>query len=188
LAPSLHLRIYTTYPVTEIDMAAFKNSADIVSVTIPNSVTSIYPMAFDECPNLNDVTVSWPTPLPVYGSIFDDKDLSSCTLHAPSGTKALYQADEAWGEFGTILETTGGEGTEVGNINDATPPEVTCINRILTITSASEEQIEVYSMNGILLYNACKAQGATTCPVGRLPKGALIVKGSSGWTRKIMLK
>ena len=47
----------TMLPVTEIDYAAFRGSAELTSVTIPRGVTEIGKIAFDECPVLRQITV-----------------------------------------------------------------------------------------------------------------------------------
>ncbi|MDR1356373.1 MAG: hypothetical protein LBJ58_01740 [Tannerellaceae bacterium] len=66
--------------------------------------------------------------------------------------------------------------------------EVTCLNGLLSVTSPVAEQVDVYSMNGALVYNAHKATGESVHDVSRLPHGVLIVKGGSGWVRKIVLR
>jgi Flp pilus assembly protein protease CpaA len=179
--------------VTTIGRGAFVGCISLTSVVIPNSVTDIGWNAFWHCSSLRDVTVFWATPLVIYEwNQFRDVDLPNCTLHVPSGTKTLYAAADAWKDFGTILETAAGgddddndEGVESVNSNKA---EVTLADRILTITSASAEQIEVYSLTGALLYKASKAAGTATINISHLPKGVLIVRGNTGWTQKIVLK
>jgi hypothetical protein len=78
-----------------------------------------------------------------------------------------------------------GAGVETAGLQQT---EVSVSNRILRVTSASAEQIYVYSASGALLYGAGKAPGTVTCNLGRFPQGVLIVRGSSGWTRKVMLR
>jgi hypothetical protein len=56
---------------------------------------------------------------------------------------------------------------------------------LLTVTSPSAEVLTLYSLSGSLLLQAEKEKGSTTIAIGHLPKGVLIVRGSSGWTRKI---
>ena len=78
------------------------HSSPITTVTIGNSVTAIKAYAFINCTALTDVTVNWTSPLSVSASIFNAVNTAEATLHVPSGTKALYQADPVWGTFGTI--------------------------------------------------------------------------------------
>lgn len=47
----------TTYRVTEIDYWAFLYCSDLLSVTIPNSVTSIGKSAFGNCEKLTSITI-----------------------------------------------------------------------------------------------------------------------------------
>jgi hypothetical protein len=56
---------------------------------------------------------------------------------------------------------------------------------ILTVTSPSPETLTIYSLSGNLLYRADKEQGNTSFDVGHLPRGVLIIHGSSGWVRKV---
>jgi hypothetical protein len=56
----------------------------------------------------------------------------------------------------------------------------------LSISSPVSESITLYSLHGSLLLQAEKEKGSTGINIGHLPKGVLIVRGSSGWTRKII--
>jgi hypothetical protein len=59
-------------------------------------------------------------------------------------------------------------------------------NGLLTVNTPVAERIDVYSVSGALLYQAQKATGEATFNLGHLPKGVLIVRGGSGWTRKVV--
>jgi hypothetical protein len=72
------------------------------------------------------------------------------------------------------------------NESIAEPVQVRCNNGILTVQTPAAEQIDVYSINGALLYQVQKASGEATLNLSRLPQGVLIVRGGSGWTRKIV--
>jgi hypothetical protein len=62
---------------------------------------------------------------------------------------------------------------------------VSLTSDILTVTNPSSESVTVYSLSGTLLYRTSKDQGSTVINVGHLPRGVLIVRGSSGWVRKV---
>jgi hypothetical protein len=55
---------------------------------------------------------------------------------------------------------------------------------ILSVHTPAAEGIEVYSVGGQLLYRAQKPAGAATFDLSGLPRGVLIVHGTSGWTKK----
>jgi hypothetical protein len=79
----------------------------------------------------------------------------------------------------TVLEST--------DTHPADDPALTiyCLGDVLTITSPPSELITIYSASGVLLFQSPKEQGSTSISIGHLPKGVLIVRGSSGWTRKV---
>jgi hypothetical protein len=54
----------------------------------------------------------------------------------------------------------------------------------LTVSTPSAEQISIYTVGGTLLRKAQKAAGEATFDLNGLPKGILIIRGNSGWTRK----
>ena len=82
-----------TYKVTSIDAGAFYDCRGVNSVTIPNSVTAIYPDAFWECRPAS-VTVRWNTPIDISFS-----NLSGRILYVPYGTKEAYESAPSWGIY-----------------------------------------------------------------------------------------
>ena len=62
---------------------------------------------------------------------------------------------------------------------------VAYVNGVLTVNTLYAEQVAVYSFNGATVYRAQKEAGTATFSLGSLPKGAYIVRGSSGWVCKI---
>ena len=62
---------------------------------------------------------------------------------------------------------------------------VAYVNGVLTVNTLYAEQVAVYSFNGATVYRAQKEAGTATFSLGSLPKGAYIVRGSSGWVGKI---
>jgi hypothetical protein len=128
---------------------------------------------------LTKVAVNWKTPLSnVATNAFNEVNLGACTLLVPSGTKALYEAADVWKDFGTIVEDSG-TGTQ------AILPtfEMYASGGTVYINSPVSEQIDIYSIGGALLHHSTKPAGSIT--IDNLPKGVLIVRGSSGWIEKI---
>jgi len=70
-------------------------------------------------------------------------------------------------------------------INSATPKAYTT-NNTLYIYVAQTERIAVYSLTGIKLYEATVSAGTTTINTSAFPQGVLIVKGNSGWAKKVV--
>jgi len=56
----------------------------------------------------------------------------------------------------------------------------------LLVNSPVSEIITVYSVSGTLMYTKNKQAGETTFPIGHIPNQLLIVKGSSGWVKKLI--
>jgi hypothetical protein len=56
---------------------------------------------------------------------------------------------------------------------------------ILHVNTPVSERIDVYSVSGLRLYTAQKLEGEARFNLGGLPRGILIVRGGSGWARKI---
>jgi hypothetical protein len=55
----------------------------------------------------------------------------------------------------------------------------------LYVNTPVAERISVYSPAGVLMYQAQKQPGIATFNLNSLPKGVLIIRGSSGWARKV---
>lgn len=58
----------------------------------------------------------------------------------------------------------------------------------LYIQTSQTENIAVYAPTGIKLYDAKIQSGTTTIDAANFPKGVLFVKGSSGWSKKVVLQ
>jgi hypothetical protein len=65
-------------------------------------------------------------------------------------------------------------------------PVVYIHDGVLYIQTVHAERIFIYSATGSKVYEGSIPAGASALSAGRLPKGVLIVKGSSGWTEKIV--
>ena len=86
---------------TQIADYAFYCCSELISITIPNSVTTIGELTFPKGNGLKHISVNWNTPLSV---TLYNLDVSNITLSIPDGTSALYRADKFWQKFNMILE------------------------------------------------------------------------------------
>ena len=59
-------------------------------------------------------------------------------------------------------------------------------NGALTVQSPVAEEVSIYSANGTLYLQKRKGSGIATYDITTLPQGVLIVKGSSGWAKKVV--
>jgi hypothetical protein len=169
--------------LTFIRESVFAGCEALVSVTIPASVSNIEHYAFEGCISLISLYVNATMPPNTGEDVFYDVNTSACTLYVPIGAKMAYQTAETWKNFGNITEhdLTGTA------LPSAQKVFIRSSGGILTVNSSAAERIDVYSINGALLYQAQKASGEATFNLNRLNRGVLIVKGSSGWTRKVRL-
>ncbi len=101
--------------------------------------------------------------------------------------------------YGTAIITVT---TEDGDFTDACQVSIVIIDGISDITDDSiqlrlkegnllintsvEEVIQFYSVSGMLLFSQIKQAGEEIFSIENIPSQMLIVKGSSGWVRKLM--
>jgi len=80
--------------------------------------------------------------------------------------------------------------TDIYNPTALVPPltdaaKVYVSNRNVCIESNVTETIDIYSVSGMKMYSATKTPGTLTISSDRFPQGIRIVKGSSGWVKKL---
>lgn len=92
--------------VTEIGQCAFKNKAEIQCITIPSTVTRIFPSAFSGCTNMNTVDLSDGL------SIIDVNAFSYCislySMNLPSSISSI--GESVFLECGNLTDINIGEG------------------------------------------------------------------------------
>ncbi|GHT89041.1 hypothetical protein FACS189474_5310 [Bacteroidia bacterium] len=166
-----------------IEEGAFNSCSSLTSITIPESVTRIGKNAFANCTNLQQVEISWESPDKVQTDFyaFSGIDLANATLSVPQGTKAFYEHRSVWKNFGQIVERT----TAIRPV-DAPMVSIAVENGNLQIVSPEAENIQVYSISGQLLFQSNKTTGKATFSTQAVQDKVLIVKGSSGWVKKVI--
>jgi len=191
--------------VTSIGDYAFASCIGLKSVTIPGSVSSIGDFAFEFCNKLSSVTCyaanppslpaspSWWVNMPYYTYWYTaDVDLTStttrfwcvniskCDLIVPKGRKAAYQAAEGWKDFNIQ------EGNFAGIESVTVTATVYISGDRLIVNSPVSETVSIYSINGMLLYSTTKPVGEKNVDTGNIMEKVWIVKGSSGWVKKLV--
>ena len=94
--------------VTTIDTLAFNNTG-LTSIVIPSSVRDIKDGAFQYCDNLKSITVKAETPYTIDDNVFTSRSTAddcyaTATLYVPVGTKSKYKNTAGWNKFQNILE------------------------------------------------------------------------------------
>ena len=89
--------------VTSIGSDAFRGCSGLTSVTIGKNLTSIEIWAFENCTSLTSVTNYATTPQTLITNVFDNVNISSCTLYVPAESLSAYRTADVWKDFGQIL-------------------------------------------------------------------------------------
>ena len=89
----------------------FVEGSQITDVTIPGSVKTIGDNAFASCSKLSTVTNYALTPQSINESVFQNVDVSFCTLYVPAESNSLYTSANVWKDF--FIQNAGVEGVEV---------------------------------------------------------------------------
>ena len=167
------------YSVTCIGNDAFYNYG-LISVTIPNSVTTIGSNAFDDCKNLKTV-YCYATKLPetsenTFGNYDDNQHfyINYATLYVPASVINKYKANAPWSWFGTILPiedaTTQIDATSSNNCNI-----ITNGNDIIVKSDADGEKVSIYTFSGQLIGTTTIRNGSAVINTNLKPGSVAIV-------------
>jgi hypothetical protein len=105
------------------------------------------------------------------------------TLHGDSTFAIVVTAEDGTKKTYNVTVTSN---TNTGiQLVDGSSVQVYVSNQSLHVSTPAAERVSVYSAGGQLLYSLNKPTGKAF--VSTFPKGVLIVKGSSGWVKKVAL-
>ena len=85
--------------VTTIGGWAFYYCTSLTAVTIPNSVTTIGEGAFYYCTSLTLITNLNLVPIAIESNVFEEIDISKCTLTVATSAVSAYEKAEVWKDF-----------------------------------------------------------------------------------------
>ena len=166
--------------ITHIGVGAFSGFDFLASVSIPATVSTIGNLVFAYNPLLESVTNHATTPQVINPDVFHNIDLANAELLVYEGAKSAYEAAPVWSDFGTI---TGMLSTAFsGPLREFS---VNYSQGKLRINTPATEYISLYTVNGNLIYSGKKLPGEVTVHLN-IQKGIIIVKGSTGWSRKVI--
>ena len=132
--------------VHQIGLGAFEFCAKLSSITIPATVTSIGSYCFDECTSLQLVYNYSITPQFITSNVFDDVNISACTLYVPEQSILLYTYDSVWGDF--IIETIPLSGGIDNVFQDVRP----CTKRLQDGQIVIHKDDKSYTVGGIEIH------------------------------------
>ena len=91
--------------VTSIGNEAFRYCFDLTSIIIPSEVTSIGYSAFDACDGLTSITSLNPIPssISMGSDVFYGVNKSACVLYVPANAVSLYKVAPQWRDFSIIM-------------------------------------------------------------------------------------
>jgi hypothetical protein len=96
--------------------------------------------------------------------------------------------NSGWEWTSYTVSYPGGSGPSGTEYIGGAEPSVYIHGDMLQIQTVSAERIGIYTLDGAKVYESAVPPGTTTISAERLPKGILIVRGSSGWARKVFAR
>lgn len=147
-----------------IDNYAFSRCTNLKKIVLPESVKTIGLNVFNGCNGIKEVYSLNPVPREINGSVFDEYVYSNSTLHVKEGSKSLYAVAPVWEQFSNIEEDS-----EDQNVTSNTIEIIDSTDNNADISSDPDSYIEVYTLNGMLIYKGSHKEA-------QLEKGIYIVR------------
>lgn len=125
---------------------SFFNCNLLTHLTLPESLQSIGQFAFANCKSLKDITNLNPTPQIIESNVFQDVNISLCTLNVLANSLSLYQQASVWKKF--LIK----EYVSINNIDSRNEDIHVFPNPTLDIlyiqSSSAIEYVAVYDISG----------------------------------------
>ena len=101
--------------VTKVDAGAFYNCLHLTSITLPNRSIDFEVNVFMKCSKLTSITNLNPTPQVISPDVFEEFNISACTLYVLKSSVLAYRHAEVWKEFNIVGINVGNEELEITN-------------------------------------------------------------------------
>jgi hypothetical protein len=168
--------------LTNIGIHCFIYCKNLTSITIPKTVTVIGEFSFSSCVKMTKVTNLNPIPQSINRAVFNGLDISKDTLYVPDASVDAYKQAPVWKDFGKIWPLS----TSAANMDVPSGEAIAYIyDNKLHISSMFAEDVSVYSLSGSMIYKIKKDMGDIAFDIPKTLGQVLIVKGSSGWNKKV---
>lgn len=135
--------------VETIDEGAFHNCSVLETVRMGSAVASLGSQAFASCLQIKEIHVGAAVPPSAFKDTFSPALYSYATLFVPVGAKEAYAAADIWKEFSNIQEETTTGIADVASQTFKTRVD----NGTLTISNAEGLSIQVYTIDGRMVYS-----------------------------------
>ena len=103
--------------ITRIGEFAFCGCRKLTSITLPKSIENIENQSFAYCSTLTLITNLNPIPIDINSDVFENINVSACTLEVPIHSVSAYKNAEVWKEFNIV-------GIEVGIVETDNYPSL----------------------------------------------------------------
>jgi hypothetical protein len=170
--------------LTYVGDEAFYGAIRLKNVSIAQNPNIVFgARVFYGSENLETIVNFNTNPSPVDPTLFDGVEISDLTLYVPAESLEAYMAAEVWKEF-NVQPIDASFGTGISKVASS-EVRIYSYAQKLYVNSPVSEQVNVYSITGSLLGSVKKSAGETSLSVrsGQI----LIVKGSSGWVKKVKI-
>jgi hypothetical protein len=154
-AGSLLYSIVIPSSVTKIGGGVFYDCIELTTVTLPNRAIDFGGYVFGRCTKLISITNPNPVPQVINLDVFNEFNISACTLYVPKKAVPAYKKAEVWKEFiiiGADIGTEEFENTQNQLFIYPNPTAGTC-NIILPEEFLDESSLtlSIYDAGGVLV-------------------------------------
>ena len=170
------ISVHISEGTTEIGQGAFTDCTKLKTIHFPSTVENYKQGIFSRCTALDSVIVSRQYPASITADVFSLIDISKLTLVVPEGSKLMYDIANVWKNFGKIIEKSLVSNEQIpSNITVKLFPNPADDYLIVECNgSCVGADLNIFSINGCLIYTRKITEKQTVIDVSNYPKGIYI--------------